>query len=187
MLSLGSDPHRFRLPEAIQPLVQARNALRDHYGHASLPFTFDGNLVGDLGEAIAVELFGLELGRPCGPGVDGLISGKTVHVKATGTGRGPAFRKVETEAEHLLFFHLDFHRCEGTIEFNGPESIIRSLLPATWTGQRQITLAAVRRANLSVPQTARLPLVAAIREPTVRSADVPDPGAADVFSSRTSS
>ena len=35
------------------------NRLRDHYRSAALEFTLDGNLIGDIGEAVAAELFGL--------------------------------------------------------------------------------------------------------------------------------
>jgi len=59
----------FDLPDAIRTLVLARNEVRDHYRrvlHAQdhevdLHFTLDGNLIGDIGEAIAVELFGIRL------------------------------------------------------------------------------------------------------------------------------
>ena len=52
---------RFELPLSIQKLIAARNELKAHYSNVDLSFTLDGNLVGDLGEAIAAELFGLRL------------------------------------------------------------------------------------------------------------------------------
>ncbi|WP_292498840.1 hypothetical protein [Mesorhizobium sp.] len=60
---------KFKLPPAIADLVAARNNLRAHYqavlprgaSNVDLSFTLDGNLVGDLGEAIAAELFGVRL------------------------------------------------------------------------------------------------------------------------------
>jgi hypothetical protein len=59
----------FALPPAIAQLVLARNAVRDHYrriliregSDVDLAFTLDGNLIGDIGEAIAVDLFGVKL------------------------------------------------------------------------------------------------------------------------------
>ena len=48
----------FGLPPIITDLLQARNRLRDHYRSAALTFTLDGNLIGDIGEAVAAELFG---------------------------------------------------------------------------------------------------------------------------------
>lgn len=148
----------FALPREVRALIAARNALRDHYGHDGLRFTLDGNLVGDLGEALAVQLFGLELGSRCGAGIDGMIAGRTVQVKATGTNRGPAFRFVETRAEQLLFFRLDCDACRGFVEFNGPEEVARRRLPDKWDGQRSLTLNQIRLANAEVLGADRLPM-----------------------------
>lgn len=63
---------QFPLPPAVADLVAARNRLRGHYAAVGLKFTIDGNLIGDLGEAIAAELFGIVLtpGRVV-EGIDG--------------------------------------------------------------------------------------------------------------------
>ncbi|PYE40441.1 hypothetical protein DFI02_1164 [Rhizobium sp. PP-F2F-G20b] len=45
----------FDLPPVITDLVLARNRLRDHYISSGLNFTLDGNLIGDIGEAVAAE------------------------------------------------------------------------------------------------------------------------------------
>ena len=74
-----------------------REVLRKRGGDVQLEFTLDGNLVGDLGEAIAVELFGIRLVEAKSTeGIDGCApdGSTTVQVKATGTGRGPAFRRT---------------------------------------------------------------------------------------------
>ena len=92
----------FELPAEIQPLLAARAQLRLRYASSELGFTLDGNLVGDIGEAVASELFGIELARRCGPAIDGFAPGpkrKSVQVKASGTFRGPAFRKLEIGAD----------------------------------------------------------------------------------------
>lgn len=110
----------FSLPPAITELLAARNSLRAEYKHLGLQFTLDGNLVGDIGEALAAELFGVQLELRCVAGVDGFAAdGRSVQVKAIGRGRGPAFRMGETHADHLLFFSLNFESSEGTISFNG--------------------------------------------------------------------
>lgn len=95
-------------------MLSARNRLRTHYNeligemnsNVTLSFTFDGNLVGDIGEAIAVTLFGIQLVDVSSTeGFDGYAKdGRTVQVKATGTDRGPAFRNTQARADHLLFF-----------------------------------------------------------------------------------
>ena len=89
---------KFKLPEELGDLVRARNAVRNHYRKAltergcdvELKFTLDGNLVGDIGEALAVQLFGIRLtSSRSTEGVDGYLpdTDKTVQVKSTGTGR----------------------------------------------------------------------------------------------------
>ncbi len=60
----------FVLPPVIRELIVARNKVRDHYASSGLSFTLDGNLVGDLGEALAADLFGLKLIVDMGTGVN---------------------------------------------------------------------------------------------------------------------
>ncbi len=77
---------RFELPTQVRPLFEARNALKQRYASVDLHFTLDGNLVGDLGEAVAAELFGLRLTGRSNEGVDGFApDGRSVQVKASGT------------------------------------------------------------------------------------------------------
>jgi hypothetical protein len=146
----------FDLPPAIADLVAARNKLRDHYKGVGLKFTLDGNMVGDLVEAIAVELFGLRLvDARSTAGIDGRsVEGRTVQVKAIGTGSGPAFRQTETKAQHLLFF--DFERAKGLVVFNGSEHIAVAALPTQFSGQRSLTRGEIRAANARVADSDRL-------------------------------
>ena len=153
----------FALPPAIKCLVAAQKKLRDHYESATkgrLEFTFDGNLVGDIGEALAVELFGLDLTQSkSSEGVDGTAPDKrTVQVKTTGTGRGPAFRKTKLDAQQLLVFSIDFGGCCATLVYNGPEYPVRDVLPSTWTGQRSVSMKALKDLNESLSASERLPL-----------------------------
>ncbi|WP_244640355.1 DUF6998 domain-containing protein [Aureimonas glaciei] len=148
---------RFPLPPAIANLVLARNELRDHYVSSGLTFTLDGNLLGDLGEAIAAEIFGVKLQGRSVTGIDGHApDGRSVQVKVTGTDRGPAFRMVDTRADHLLFFSLDVDNAEGLVIFNGPEHIALGLLPHTWVGQRSLTRNQIRAADREVDDADRL-------------------------------
>lgn len=153
----------FELPAEIQPLLAARDSLRRRYASSGLRFTLDGNLVGDIGEAVAAELFGIELSSRCGPAIDGFAPGrgrKSVQVKASGTFRGPAFRKLEVGADHLLFFHFDFDRRVGTVIFNGPERIALEKMPGTWTtGQRTVPLGYLRQKNAALRDSDRLPRI----------------------------
>lgn len=151
-------PRRFRLPDAIANLIAARNELRAGYSRFGLSFTLDGNLVGDLGEAVAAELFGLRLIETrSAAGIDGYApDGRTVQVKATGTGRGPAFRQSETRADHLLFFDLDFEAACGAVVFNGPEHLATQTLPPVFDKQRMVSASQIRRADAKVDERDRM-------------------------------
>ena len=136
----------------------ARNKLRKFYIASDLRFTFDGNLVGDLGEAIAAELFDIALSSRNEPGIDGHAhDGRTVQVKATGVSNGPSFRNTDSRADHLLFFDLDFDSLKGTVVYNGPEEIALQWMPETWNGQKEVTMKRILEANRQVEDNFRLP------------------------------
>ena len=160
----------FKLPPEIRELVAARNNLRAYYAtlfqkndiELKLSFTLDGNLIGDLGEALAVKLFGIELVETRSTeAFDGYAPGSktTVQVKATGTGRGPAFRQTETRADHLLFFDLNFDACIGTVVFNGPEHYATALLPEQFVNQRSLSKNQIRAVDKLVQDSERLPML----------------------------
>ena len=148
-----------RLPAVIAKLVAACQEVRKHYGvvHGDrLLFTLDGNLVGDIGEALAVEYFGITLNDRCGEGIDGTApNGRSVQVKTTGSGRGPAFRDTE-HADHLLFFSVDFAACTASVVYNGPEAPVRAKLPAPWAGQKSVSMSQMRALDAFVPDADRL-------------------------------
>jgi len=149
----------FDLPPSILPLIKARNDLKAHYSDVDLNFTLDGNLVGDLGEAVAADLFGLKLMGRSNEGIDGFApDGRSVQVKASGTRRGALFRLVETCADHLLFFHFHYEKCVGEVVYNGPEEPVKQTLPSHWIGQRSVSVTTFRRLNKFVSDEDRLPL-----------------------------
>lgn len=160
----------FELPDSVQALVDARNRVRHHYAQildeagceGRLNFTFDGNLVGDIGEAVAVEQFGVKLvPEKSRTGIDGFApDGRTVQVKATGTGRGPAFRCIDLKADHLLFFDFDFVAGTGQLIFNGPEELATQSLPKTFKNQRCVSRKQIELADEQVPQHLRLKRIA---------------------------
>lgn len=129
------------LPPSIIGLVTARNALREQYSKYRLNFTLDGNLVGDIGEALVAETYGLKIAVRNSEGIDAIsMCGKSVQIKASGTGRGPAFRNTRMHADHLVVLQIDFDKQVAKVIYNGPEKLVRALLPNTWTGQRAISL-----------------------------------------------
>jgi hypothetical protein len=148
----------FKLPELVKELIQIRDKLRKHYNKngLKLKFTPDGRMVGDIGEAIAVEKFGLELTQ--GTGIDGKArDGRTVQVKASGTNGGAAFRSIDAlqHAEHLLFFHLDYENCRGEVIYNGPEKQVRNLIEGK-KGQRTVSAKQLRSMDENVKDDKRL-------------------------------
>lgn len=157
----------FRLPECVAEMVNARDRLCKHYAallqltHAEdrLRFRFDGNLIGDLGEGIAVERFGVRLDKSRGStGVDGTtLDRRTIQIKATAAGRGPAFRQVVGgPAELLLFFEIDLVGGLAIVIFNGPHYKAVKKLPEIYRGQRSLTAGQIRAANLDVLEAERL-------------------------------
>lgn len=152
----------FDLPDEIEPLLAARDKLKRRYASSGLKFTLDGNLVGDIGEAMAAKLYGVQVSARCGAGIDGMSAGanpRTVQVKASGTGCGPAFRRVDLRADHLLFFHLDFENRRGLTIFNGPEAIALEEVTLKRGEQKNLALGRLRAANTRVLEADRLPLL----------------------------
>ena len=143
----------FELPKEIHELVAARNKLQKIFAAECLSFTFDGKLVGDIGEALAAKWYGVNLSNTNEKGIDGYTSdgSKSVQVKATGTNRGPVFRPSDKQADYLLFFELDFDNAVWRTVFNGPEKIARRYLPHSFSkkdkNQRMITANRIRKAN----------------------------------------
>jgi hypothetical protein len=142
--------------------VEARNALKAHYAMIDLRFTFDGNLVGDLGEAVAAELFDLKLTGRSNEGIDGFAKdGRSVQIKASGVRGGPAFRVVDTRADHLIVMHFDYDECAGEIIYNGPEEPVVRALPPTWVGQRCVSISTLKRLDALLTDSDRLPMKSA--------------------------
>ncbi|ACE92246.1 hypothetical protein RHECIAT_CH0003298 [Rhizobium etli CIAT 652] len=151
---------KFILPPVIAGLVIARDRVRRHYAVPGLSFTLDGKLVGDIGEAVAAELFGLILRPGVGTGIDGhALDGRSVQVKATGTGCGLVFRKVDARANHLIFIEFDFEKLAGEIVFNGPERIALYDMPDAWVKQRPVSPRKIRVVNETVSDGDRLPII----------------------------
>lgn len=155
---MAPEPTRFRLPNEVADLASARKALKKRYCEIELAFSFDGNLVGDLGEALAVELFGLKLAGRAVQDIDGTSPcGKTVQVKASGTGRGAAFRRKRDGAEQLLVFDINFDDASATLIYNGPEKIVRDEL-GNGDGQRMASKATLLDLDATVLAADRLPM-----------------------------
>lgn len=149
----------FQLPEPIRDIVIARDRLRSLYEKSELTFTIDGNLLGDIGEAVAAELFGIRLTSRNMRTVDGYApDGRSVQIKAGASRNGPAFRSAEVRADHLIVIWLNLNEYVGEVIYNGPEEPVVGILPRGFSGQRTIPLSRIRRAAEEVEAAARLPL-----------------------------
>lgn len=144
----------FMLPRPIVKLVEARNELQAIYSDYDLEFTLDGNLVGDIGEAIAATLFSIDLSKSNSAGIDGhSLDGRSVQIKATGKYRGPAFRNTEQRADHLIFMSLNFENQTGEVIYNGPEEFVLQEFPQEWRGQKSISMTKIISKNSKVHQS----------------------------------
>lgn len=154
-----------KLSSAVNEFVAAHRKLRESYRHTTLNFTLDGRLVGDIGEVIASEMFGIKLCETRTPGVDGnaVLKGRQVSVQVKATGSmtaGPAFTPGKGEAEHLIFLQFDFERGIGRVAYNGPEAPIRLHLPFDFKGTKRVALTKMVDAEALVDSADRLQRIA---------------------------
>ena len=134
------------LPPIIAQFMSAHSRLVEHFGPSKLRFTLDGRLVGDIAEALACEHYGLTFPLRRTPGVDLLTNdAKSVQVKCSGIGMGPAFSPGEGRAHYLLFLLIDFNAGRAEVAYNGPEEPVRRHLPMNFTGTKRVSLATIRQ------------------------------------------
>lgn len=72
--------------QEIQQLLALTRALKEKYKHHNKSFTLDGKLVGDIGEVLVAEHYGLTLYGDNTPTHDGFVTGdesKQVQIKAS--------------------------------------------------------------------------------------------------------
>ncbi|TPG16767.1 hypothetical protein EAH87_14100 [Sphingomonas koreensis] len=127
------------------------------YSARSLRFTLDGRLVGDLAKATAAEAFDLELCKVRTAGVDAhATDGRSVQVKASGIGKGPAFTPGEGRADHLIFLMFDFERALALVGYNGPEAPVRAHLPDGFTRTKRVSVTRIRALDAATDDRLRL-------------------------------
>jgi hypothetical protein len=147
-----------KLPASIAELVSAHERVVAEWSATGLKFTLDGRLVGDIAEAVAAEEFGLDFPKKRKPGVDLLTRGpnqRSVQVKASGIGKGPAFTPGKGSADFLIFMLIDFKNCTAQIVYNGPEVPVRGKLPVNFSGTKRVKINEI--VKLDTEQTLRLP------------------------------
>ena len=119
-------------------------------------FTPDGHLVGSIGEALARDLYDLELFAASAEGHDAeAADGTLVQIKATQRNRVSLY----SEPEHLIVLGLgeDGHAEEI---YNGPGALAwEAAGKRQKNGQRPISVSKLRALMDEVPQESRLPTV----------------------------
>lgn len=134
--------NKHKLPEEVRALIHARNMLRDRFESLGLNFTLDGNLVEDLGQAVAAEIFDLKLvDRRAFKAIDAYDSQqRSVQIKATGRGKTFAFTHSDLCAERLIALVFDYEKEEVEIAYDGEYRSAVSRLPDVWNGQKTVSV-----------------------------------------------
>ena len=121
-------------------------------------FTLDGHLVGSIGEVIAAHMFDLTLLAGSSPGHDAEADdGRKVQIKLTQGTQGVALR---AEPEHLLVLRLSRDRSIEVVYNGKGHTPWSNAGKPQKNGQRQISLARLRKIDASVAAPDRLPLFA---------------------------
>ena len=143
------------LKDSIKNLFAIMNTLQNEYSEYNKKFTLDGRLVGDLGEIVCAEHYGIELFDKVEPIYNGVIKGTTnkVQIKTT-------FHESLTfpcNKKHIPEYYLGIKLYEdGFFEeiYNGKGQDIFDALLATKSptsnGLFSISIDQLRKLNLAV-------------------------------------
>jgi hypothetical protein len=147
-----------RLPQIIRDIYRCVADLEAMF--PGRHFTPDGHMVGSIGEALAAHYYGFdELFVASNRSHDGRVGERLVQVKATQKKR----IAISSEPQHLLVFRL--HK-EGSFDeiYNGPGCRVWALVSGKKlpkNGQHPVSVPALMRLMLDVPESLRLPRVRA--------------------------
>ena len=139
----------FPLPEAVKSIAAATKKLREQYKDGRLTFTPDGKLVGDLGEAVAAEMFDLKLEAQ--NEIDGFAQNGTlpVQIKATGREKGSVYFRAVRERKFrnvwLVVLRFDWENATVELVYSGNESDVRRDHDFTDGKQRPVSLSSLRK------------------------------------------
>lgn len=111
--------------EAVRQLYAARDALRKHF--RGLPFTLDGRIVGDIGEAIAITKWSFEL-LPSGTKTHDVTTPEGVNVQIKTTQQTQNGKSVGLGLDKRPFDHLIVIQMHEDASYNvlydGPGSYV---------------------------------------------------------------
>ena len=112
--------------QEIQQLLAITRALKEKYKHYNKSFTLDGKLVGDIGEVLVAEQYGLTLYGDNTPVHDGFVTGdenKKVQIKASFNNSFYFSKDLNNIPQYFIAVQL---KEDGTFEevFNGLGALI---------------------------------------------------------------
>jgi hypothetical protein len=112
--------------QEIQQLLAITRALKEKYKHHCKSFTLDGKLVGDIGEVLVAEHYGLTLYGDNTPVHDGFVTGdenKKVQIKASFNNYFYFSKDLNNIPQYFIAVQL---KEDGTFEevFNGLGALI---------------------------------------------------------------
>jgi len=109
----------------INQLLKITQSLRDRYSHLNKKFTLDGKLVGDIGEVLAAEKYGLTLYGENEPVYDGEEIATTRKVQIKSSFKNYSYFPYGKEKLPDYFLSINISE-DGEIEelFNGPGQFI---------------------------------------------------------------
>lgn len=156
-----------RVPPEVRAIRESIALLRRRFPQR--PFTMDGRLVGDLGEVVAAEAFGLHLQPWNTPGHDALVAdGCSVEVKATAS-PGPrtriGFSKNSTPTTWLVVMSFPPERPDvAVVEYAGPGAPVWAVLSAPREDHHQVSvsLSRIRSIAANLRPEERLQLVSMV-------------------------
>lgn len=133
-----------------------RNYYQNLLPDSELRFTYDGIFVGDIGKAIAVQYFKVDLIEDSNA-ARGYVGETLVYITSTSTitRRNPVFGNMPIDA-HQLFFEIDYHRRIATVVYNGPVHILFPDEEEEIIEARHITFNEMGRLYSEVPEVQRL-------------------------------
>ena len=111
--------------EEIKQLLAITQKLKVRYEHLNKRFTLDGKLVGDIGEVLAAEKYGLELFKENTEIHDAkeIATGRLIQIKSSFKGNSFFPFGKERQPHYFLSLHLS-EDGEITELFNGPGQFI---------------------------------------------------------------
>ena len=142
------------LEQTIRDLFLMTEKLNREYGKYSRKFTPDGHLIGSIGEVFVAEAFDLDLCKNSTPDYDATTRDafeRNVQIKATQTNRISLSTKSTDPLPHLIVIKIK-PTGKWTLVYNGPgKPVWEAAGKPQKNGQRQISLAKLRRIAESIP------------------------------------